>query len=173
MSRNLSDSKQERDLLNRIARLEQLVREKGTTQVQGGDALQINYTTDNVFPITLAPASGLIGTFLCVLEYDDPRPESVVYGDLDIAVNKGTDSFANNLSAYYGGLHAEVINDLFLEQAFFDVLGYHPVVKVVRLTTTPSMSSDTFYIHTRWRYVGVGKTLVQATGDISIIPTGP
>lgn len=175
MSRNLSDSKQERDLLNRIDRLEQQMREKGTTQVQGDDALQIAYTPDQVFPITLAPNSGLIGTFLCTLQYDNPVPGSVVFGDLDIAVNKGTDTFdpAYTLSPYYGGLSVEVVNDLSLDKAFHDVLGYWPVVKVVRLRTYASEVSDTFYIHSRWRYVGVGKVLQPVTGDLGIIPTAP
>lgn len=175
MSRNLSDSKQERDLYNRIARLEQQMRERGTTQVQGDDAIQINCTTDNVFPITLAPTVGLIGTFLCVLTYDDPQPNSVVLGDLDIAVNVDTDVFdpSYTLSPYYGGLTVEVVNDLSLTKAFHDVLGYWPVVKVVRLRTYSDPSSHTFYIHSRWRYVGVGKTLIQATGDMSLIPTAP
>ena len=173
MSRNLSDSKQERDLLNRIALLEQQMRESRTTQVQGEDSIQIGYTSDHVLSITLAPTTGLIGTFLCTLQYDDPQPESVVFGDLDIKVNKDTDDAAHNLSAYYGTLKAEVINDLHIGDMFHAVEGYRPLIKVVRLSTTSSLTSATFFIHSRWRYVGVGKVLQAATGDLSIIPSAP
>ena len=153
MSRNLSDSKQERDLLNRIARLEQLQRERGTLQVQGDNALQIAYTDDAVFHINVAPHTGLIGTFLFTLQYDNPNPNDVVFGDVDIAVNKGTDEFTPvyNLSAYNGGLKTEVINDQFLARSWHTAEGYYPVVKVVRLSTYSSSTAADFYIHYRWR----------------------
>lgn len=172
MSRNLSDSKHERDLLNRIHKLEQQVREKGTVQVQGDDSLQIAYTDDAVFHYNVAPNTGLIGTFLFTLQYDNPQENSVVFGDVDIAVNKGTDEFSStyNLSAYNGLLTMEIINDQYLLESWYTTEGYYPVVKVVKLYTIASSSADDFYIHYRWRYVGVGKTLQAATGDISIMP---
>jgi hypothetical protein len=172
MSSNLSDSKHDRDLLNRIAQLEKQMREKGTVQVQGENAIQIGYTPDSVYPFVVAPNSGLIGTFLCTLQYDTPLPESIVFGELDIAVNKGTDIFNStfNLSAYFGGLRVEEVNDQYLVNGWHSEEGYYPKIKVVRIYTFPSASSDTFYIHTRWRYVGVGKTLVPVTGDITILP---
>jgi hypothetical protein len=178
MSRNLSDSKLERDLYNRLAKLEQQMRERGTTQVQGDDTIQIGYTADNVFPISVAPSSGadgLIGTFLCTLQYDDSLPGSVVFGDLDIAVNYGTDVFSpsTTLSAYYGGLRVEEINDLYLKELFSENLGYHPLVKMIRLRTFGSDTPTNFFIHTRWRYLGVGKTLIPATSSTIIIPDGP
>jgi hypothetical protein len=170
MSRNIAEHKRERKVINAINQATLQGSQTRTLQGQGSQSIQVGYTPDSVFPITLAPASGLIGTFLCTLQYDDPQPDSVVFGDLDIAVNQGTDDYANNLSVYFGGLHAEVINDGYLEKLFHDTYGYHPIVKTVRLTTTPSMVSTTFYIHTRWRYVGVGNVLQAVTGDISILP---
>jgi hypothetical protein len=112
MSRNISDSKQERDLLNRIARLEQLQRERGTLQIQGDNALQIAYTADTVLHLNMAPNTGLIGTFVFALKYDNPQPNDVVFGDVDIAVNKGSDVFGpgTTLDPYFGALQVEVIN---------------------------------------------------------------
>jgi len=180
MSSNLSDSKQERDLLNRIARLEQQMRESRTLQIQGDNTIQISYTDDQVFSITLEPADGgdgygLLGTFLCTLQYQAPKPGSVVMGDLDIAVNRGVDVFdgAHNLSVYYGALKVEEINDLYLEQAFSDVIGHHPVVKVVRLRVSAAPGTATYFVHTRWRYLSVGKQIVPATSSTIIIPDGP
>ncbi len=175
MSSHALDNQMEERLFKELIDLKQQVRDLRTLQVQGESAIQIGYTADTVHTISLAPNSGLIGTFLFVLKYDQPTPTSVVFGDVDIAVNKDTDIFdsTNNLSAYYGGLKVEVINDLYLEGAHYNVLGYHPIVKVVRLSTFASSNVSTFYIHSRWRYVGVGRTLVPATGDISIVPTSP
>jgi hypothetical protein len=173
MSSHSLDNQMNERLVNEVAELRRQFKEIRTLQTQGEDAIQIGYTPDTLYTITMAPNTGLIGTFLFVLEYDTPPSESVVFGDVDIAVNVNTDTYdpVNTLSAYYGGLKVEVINDLYLEQAYYNVEGYHPVVKVIRLYTTASSTTKTFYIHARWRYVGVGRVLVPATGDISIIPT--
>jgi hypothetical protein len=181
MSRNLSDSKQERDLLNRIARLEQQMRERGTLQVQGDDTIQIAYTPDHVFSISVDPVDldgdgyGLLGTFLCTLQYKDPVSGSVVLGDLDIAVNRGTDIYdgAYNMSAYYGGLKVEEINDLYLKELYTEQVNHHPIVKMVRISVIAAPGTATYFVHTRWRYLSVGKTIVPAIGTTVIIPDGP
>lgn len=173
MSRNLSEHRTEKQVINTLRQVAKQSVQQRTMQQQGSQSIQVGYTPDAVLPFTIAPNSGLIGTFLCTLQYDSPLPDSVVFGELDIAVNKGTDTFdpAYTLSAYYGGLKVEIINDLSLEQAFYNVEGYHPIVKVVRLSTFPSSTVSTFYIHTRWRYVGVGNELEAVTGDIGIVPS--
>lgn len=172
MSRNLSDSKHERSILNRIARLEQQVREKGTTQIQGIDTVQIAYTDDQVLHLNVAPNSGLIGTFVFSLQYDNPQPDDVVFGDVDIAVNHGTDEFGplTTLNPYLGTLRVEAVNDLYFGHFWAQEQGYFPVVKTVKLYTAASGAPQDFYIHYRWRYVGVGKVLQAATGDITILP---
>ncbi len=182
MSRNLAEHRPERELINTVRRISTQNLQQRTLQQQGSQSIQVGYTPDSVLTYTVAPNSGLtytvapnsglIGTFLCTLQYDAPIPDSVVFGELDIAVNKDTDVMdsTHNLSAYYGGLTVEVINDLYLEQSFYQEQGYHPIVKVVKLRTFPSSTESTFYIHTRWRYVGVGNTLEAVTGDIGIVP---
>ncbi len=63
MSVNLSDFQPERDLLRRVADLERIVREKGTLQIQGSEALQVGiiegYVTFEV-PEDTAPHIQLI-----------------------------------------------------------------------------------------------------------------
>jgi len=172
MSTHALDNQMNERIINKLEQHDRQLREQRTLQLQGEDTIQVGYTADSVYAFTVAPNTGLIGTFLCTLQYNSPDAESVVFGELDIAVNKGTDIFdpTYNLSAYYGGLTMQIINDLYLEQAFYNVQGYHPIVKVVKLYTTASATTSTFYIHTRWRYVGVGNTLNAVTGDISIMP---
>lgn len=63
MSRNLSDSKQERDLLNRISRLEQLQRESRTAQIQGADALKLDKTPGLIISWNLAAGQRGWGRF--------------------------------------------------------------------------------------------------------------
>ncbi len=161
-----------RDLKNQLSALR-------TQQIQGGNAIQIAYTDDNLLTWNTTPSPGddgrgLIGTFVFTLEYDNPPAESVVFGDLDIQVNQGVDDDDHHLDFYQLGLQLTQINDGWLAKNYRDQLGYWPVIKILRLfTNTPSMSPVDFYIHSRWRYVGVGKTLLAATASTIIIPDGP
>ncbi len=172
MATHALDNQLQEKLLNKIEEHDRLLRESRTTQTQGENAIQIGYTPDPVHTINVAPNSGLIGTLIFTLQNPSADDGSVVFGDLDIAVNKGQDIMDStyNLSAYYGGLKVEVINDLYLVEGWRSAHGYYPVVKVVRLSTFASSTADNFYIHYRWRYVGVGKTLQAVTGDITILP---
>ncbi len=172
MATHALDNQMDEKLVKTVAEHDRLLRESRTTQTQGENAIQIGYTPDAVFTYNVAPNSGLIGTFIFTLQNQSPDAGSVVFGDLDIAVNKGTDTMdsAYNLSTYNGGLTVEVINDLYLVEGWHSQENYYPVVKVVRLKTFASSTADNFYIHYRWRYVGVGKIPQAVTGDITIVP---